>query len=382
MTRVLYPGIIATLLAFTASSAFAQGGGREKRRKKVPRPGKRIQVDSIKPSSGPAKTVVTLRGQGLDKVDKVVFGPAAATPTVTRRRMLQVTLPDFKKSGERRVVLHAGKRQIDVGAFMVTIEGEAAPPPRPTRPPVPTQPDDSVTRPRPDVRPGRRPRRPRGRDYYRRVTTVSGYSPTYGAPGTKVVIRGRNFTPDTELLFGGQPVQPDKVTPRKIVFKAPRGSRDGMIKLRVKDRARPILVGAFDVQRKWDPREVKKRRDEQRKRAEARWQERRAKQAKKAAERRQRLAERQRELRESRAERRRQRQKRMRTKWKQALLRDSEVRAELALHAEREARLRRMLRLAEVDDRGKLVIRIEVALERENQRHENRMKALKDAILK
>jgi hypothetical protein len=70
----------------------------------------------------------------------------------------------------------------------------------------------------------------------------------------------------------------------------------------------------------------------------------------------------------------------MRKRWQRQFLASPEVQAEMALHAQRAARLERMRRLAEVDDREKLVVRIEILLEREDERHDRRMGFLKATL--
>jgi hypothetical protein len=79
-------------------------------------------------------------------------------------------------------------------------------------------------------------------------------------------------------------------------------------------------------------------------------------------------------------ERRREQVDALRARWAQSFLAGEEVQAELALHAERVARLERMRRLAEADDRGPLVIRVRVAIDREAERHESRMTTLEAAF--
>ena len=63
----------------------------------------------------------------------------------------------------------------------------------------------------------------------------------------------------------------------------------------------------------------------------------------------------------------------------QRLLAQEDVRVELALHAERSARLERMQRLAEAGDYGSLAVRIRMLMEYEDARHQQRMDDLKAA---
>ena len=52
----------------------------------------------------------------------------------------------------------------------------------------------------------------------------------------------------------------------------------------------------------------------------------------------------------------------------------------MALHAQRLAKLERMARLADSLDDRKLGVRVEVATDQENKRHDERMAALKAAF--
>lgn len=65
---------------------------------------------------------------------------------------------------------------------------------------------------------------------------------------------------------------------------------------------------------------------------------------------------------------------RLRTRWNRTFLVSPQVRAELELHARRIARLERMLRLAHYRQRAGL--RIQVAIWKENARHDRRMSRL------
>ena len=82
---------------------------------------------------------------------------------------------------------------------------------------------------------------------------MAAYEPHMGKPGTKVTIYGTNFTPDIKVMYSGTEVQKVKVRPRRIVFKIPKREGDGMIVLQAPKRRRPLVVGPFDVKRKFDP---------------------------------------------------------------------------------------------------------------------------------
>lgn len=210
---------------------------------------------------------------------------------------------------------------------------------------------------------------------------VSSYYPKGGPAGTKVVIRGHHFPEGAKVMVGKKAADGVSVKPRRITFTVPKGAKDGFI--RVMAKGQRLVVGPYDYKRKRRSKaDWNKLRTERRARAMKRWKERKVKMRlppKKEA-RRKWLAQREEELRKSRAERRKQRLARIRAKWKVKFLSNPEVRAEMTLHAARLARLQRMRRLAAADNREKLVVRIEVLVERENNRHSRRMQVLKASI--
>ena len=76
---------------------------------------------------------------------------------------------------------------------------------------------------------------------------VDGFSPDQGGVGTVVTVRGRGFTGKTQLLVGGRPVTPTRVSKSEIVFKVPASHGDGAIVLRHPGVGRDIAVGQFTV---------------------------------------------------------------------------------------------------------------------------------------
>jgi hypothetical protein len=226
----------------------------------------------------------------------------------------------------------------------------------------------------PPARPDR-PRPPRVWKLERPI--VSSYWPAKGKVGTRIVIRGRNFPNDTMVMWGGRElVRAARVKPTDIVFEVPRDATTGRIVL--KTGTRQIGVGTFEVAAGFDAAAEARKRDEERRRAaEAAWTER---QKRIAADRAQRESEHQRRAEErerTREERRRARAEAIRAKWDRAFLADPNTQDELTLHAQRVAELVRMSEIAELSNNGKLAVRIEIASARENDRHEQRMTALK-----
>ena len=79
-------------------------------------------------------------------------------------------------------------------------------------------------------------------------------------------------------------------------------------------------------------------------------------------------------------QRREQRVAEIRAKWQAAFLADTNTQDELTLHAQRIADLTRMKDMAELSADAKIGVRIDIATQKENDRHEQRMQALHDAF--
>jgi hypothetical protein len=178
--------------------------------------------------------------------------------------------------------------------------------------------------------------------------SVSSYSPSAGTPGTIVTIRGQNFARGTMVVYGGNLVTPTRVTASAITFAIPARSRSQSIALRVPGIRGDLSVGSFAVRspapppRSYDP-----------------------------------VWSLEQDLRSSRSNRRARSQRSLLQRWERAFLADRQVRNELALHAERTASLQRMLRLASHRRDASLRARINVAMARENARHQRQMQILR-----
>ena len=70
----------------------------------------------------------------------------------------------------------------------------------------------------------------------------------------------------------------------------------------------------------------------------------------------------------------------IRARWDREFLADPLTQDELALHAQRVADLVRMQEIADLANNQRLAVRVELAISREDSRHENRMIALKGAF--
>ena len=205
---------------------------------------------------------------------------------------------------------------------------------------------------------------------------VSNYWPTKGKAGSRIVIHGRNFPADAQVIFAGQPVTGAKVTADKIVFAVPAGAASGAISLRAGGR-HELPVGTFEVAATYDPvAEQKRLDDERRKQAEAEWAARQQELAKDRAAREAEMRKRMEERAATREQRRAERVAQLEAKFKRDFLADADTQAELTLHAQRVADLARAKEVAEVQGNGKLVVRIDIASSREDQRHQERMTAL------
>jgi hypothetical protein len=205
---------------------------------------------------------------------------------------------------------------------------------------------------------------------------VSSYWPTKGKIGSRIVIRGKNFPTDAQVLFAGNPVTGAKVTADKIVFEVPANAVNGTIALKAGGR-RDLPVGSYEVAATFDAAAEQKRiEDEQRKAAEAAWNARQSALAKDRAAREAAIKQRQEDRQRTREDRRAKREAEIQAKWDAAFLADGETQNELTLHAQRVAEITRMRDIADVSANAKLAVRIEVAQQREDQRHQQRMDAL------
>jgi hypothetical protein len=217
--------------------------------------------------------------------------------------------------------------------------------------------------------------RPR-REWKLERPVVGSYWPIKGKAGSRVVIRGKNFTSDTTVIWAGQPLRGARVKDDEIAFVIPTGAASGQIAVKV--GARMLPVGAFEVAADYDAAaELAKREAEARKAAEAAVA---ARNRALAADRAARRAAIQKAIDDriaSRAQRREQRLAELRGKWDRAFLADAETLDELTLHAQRVADLLRLGEIAQLAGNSNAEVRIEVLTSREEARHDQRMQTLK-----
>lgn len=238
----------------------------------------------------------------------------------------------------------------------------AAPPPPP--PPGPMPPPENVPPPH---------------EWHLDRPTVSSYWPNKGKVGTRVVIHGKNFPADAQIMWGPAPVTAAKVDPEKIVFEVPPAAQSATILIK-RDHGHDLVVGNFEVASFDADAEAKRIEAQRMAAAQAAWASSQAQLAHDQAARQAALdaAYTQREA--DRQSRRAARMEEIRQKWQAAFLSDADTQAELTLHAQRVADLARAKDLAGVTANSKLGVRIDVATQRENDRHDQRMAALKTAF--
>lgn len=194
----------------------------------------------------------------------------------------------------------------------------------------------------------------RAPDIYRMPRpVVTSFSPASGPVGTTVTVKGDNFVAGTKVILGDMLITPKYLGDNAIAFEIPAGASDASISLDLPNSRRDLAVGSFNVLlpvyddddelgygngygygkdhgygkgkgsykgKRWSRGSI--------------W-----------------------------------------NKYNRAFLRLPAVRAELSLHAERTARLNRMLRLSL--GRPGMTRRIQIALSREDRRHEIKMASLK-----
>ncbi|HVV88531.1 MAG TPA: IPT/TIG domain-containing protein [Kofleriaceae bacterium] len=209
---------------------------------------------------------------------------------------------------------------------------------------------------------------------------VTSFWPAKGKVGTRIVIRGTNLPADATVRWNGQPVAGARVEGDRIELTVPPGATTGELSVQP-PHGRPLAVGTFEVAAGYDAAAEERRLAAQAQAQAAQaWAARQKQLAKDQAAREAALADLVRERAESREQRRDQRIAELRARWETAFLADPETQDELTLHAQRQAELQRMRDLADTMANGKLAVRVEVAQQREDQRHQARMDALHAAF--
>lgn len=324
-------------------------------------------VRGFMPKAAAPGTTVTITGRGFKPMTMVQLGKRKIKPAAVTAVSISFVVPKLKP-GRHLLAVTMGPKSMPAGMLMVTPETAAAAPP-------------AVGGPRKPMVRGRGRHRARAARWkaLHAKPAVYSFAPRMGKPGQQVVIRGRNFAPGAKVFFNNKPVAGARVAATRIVFTVPPSKRDGLISIRQAGQPGAIIVGMFDLKGRFDRAAEARRQAAMKKAAQDAWL---ARQRALAKSREARLAAYNARMQELAAQREARRAKRLaawRAQWEMKFLNDPQVRAELALHAERAARLRHMLRLAEIDN-SKLAVRIQLALNREDERHKQRMVVLKTAF--
>ncbi|MCE9638198.1 MAG: hypothetical protein K8T90_21050, partial [Planctomycetes bacterium] len=205
---------------------------------------------------------------------------------------------------------------------------------------------------------------------------VGNFWPPKGKPGTRILISGRNFSSDAIVLWDDKPVRSRVRDSFEIEAFVPTGVSTGTISLRDPARRRDLQVGIFEVTANFDFAAEQTKIDAARQLAA----ENAIKARKFAAARAAREAAvraRAEEWAAKREQRRADRIAALRTKWANEFLGSEDTQFELTLHAQRTADLHRASEIAELKNDVRLAVRIDVARQREDSRHERRMELLK-----
>ena len=318
-----------------------------------------VAVRGMSPDTGTPGTQVTIRGSFPGDAE-VLFNRRPVEVTRRTPRTITFVVPNGRPGGTFPITVRVGGVDVEAGKFRM--DAAAGEPPPPTPP---------VTRPGRDPRPGPGPAR---------KPLITDYFPRLGPAGTVVTVQGRHFGDDLHITVGGTRVELKNVRRRQLEFEIPRGVEGEHLIVVRGPRGRDVVVGQFEVVKHRHPGDDRRKMwRERRTRAERRWKERQRQLAKDRAARLAELRRQEEEMAREREERRRKRREALRAKWEAQFLATADVRAEMAIHAERMARLNRMLRLAEVDGHGGLAVRIHVLMDAEDARHEQRMKDLRTA---
>jgi hypothetical protein len=351
--------VIALLMSALVGSAEAQTRDRDRSPRRGP--STELTVQGLSPESGAPGTTITIQGTFPGDAT-VVIGGRSVTPKAVHPRRLQFDVPDNLRPGSHAVTVRAPNGRADAGSFRVE------PAARRGAPRAEPQPEPQPEQARRRARRGPPPEAP----------VISGFAPRSGTAGTEVTIRGRNLDDDAlEVVFDDKAIEPKRRSARAITFDVPRGASEGTIVLR-RPRRPNMVVGNFEVTKTRPKGKSRKERyEEQKKQEEAQWETRRKQLAKDRQARLEELRRQEEELARSREERRRRQAAALAAKFERDFRAQPDVQAELALHAERSARLDRMLRLAEAQAEGGLVVRIRILQRQETERHEQRMNDLR-----
>jgi len=157
-----------------------------------------LAVTAISPAAGIVGATVTLTGNGLDRVDQVFFGAAAAAPTARQNNQLTVVVPAGASTGTLRLVA--------ADSSLTTTQSFRVAP----------------------------------------VIAVSGMTPTSGLAGSTVTITGSGFSEVTGIALAGVNVTISSRSDTQLQFTVPTGTNGGAVTLSSATQA-TVTAGSFSV---------------------------------------------------------------------------------------------------------------------------------------
>ncbi|PAU93632.1 hypothetical protein CK503_10785 [Aliifodinibius salipaludis] len=183
MKRLLQLSVLFITILLVASCGSDSGG---------PNP----EITSVQPESGPPGTSVSISGKGFRPHGEmnVTFGGTSATLISATEDQIQTEVPESLSEGSAPVEVSVGGETASGPSFMV--EAKA---------------------------PG-----------------ISSVEPDSGTVGTKVTIKGMNFSgsaSDIDIVFNGTDAAVNSTSKDKLVTEVPEGATDGPIKVTVKQKS-------------------------------------------------------------------------------------------------------------------------------------------------
>lgn len=197
MKRPLLFAAAFALGIMTSSIAEAQPRSPDAERRKVVAA---AQIDSWTPKAGAVGTVVSVNGSGFTRNMMVLVGGRKVRPLKMGTRVISFKIP--ASYGDGLIVMRqAGVAQdYNIGTFQVWADPQ-----------------------------------------------VSSFSPSSGAPGTRVEIRGSNFNPDDLVMLGTQSLRIERFTGNSIIVTIPQAAVTGPFHIQNRRKASASSRQSFSV---------------------------------------------------------------------------------------------------------------------------------------
>ena len=158
------------------------------------------QIDSWTPQSGAVGTVVSVNGSGFTRNMVVLVGGRRVRPIKMGTRVISFKIPASYGDGQI-VMRQAGVAQdYNIGKFQVWAD-----------------------------------------------PSVRSFSPSSGAPGTRVEIRGSNFNPDDLVMLGTQSLRIERFTGSSIIVTIPQAAVSGPFHIQNRRKASATSRKSFRV---------------------------------------------------------------------------------------------------------------------------------------